>query len=286
MATGAGPTPSSSEDDMPLVRRTGGKSQQAGKSNGATAPAGGVKRGRAPRPQAKGVEKKRASVRQDVKGENGASTPPRQSSVVKKEEPKNGGVGPMGVKKEETKVESTVGTSNQPVKKPREKKVYDLPGQKREAPPERDSLREFYTTLRVQRPESEMALKWCVEHGLEAEAVALAWVEKNGKTRSVSAGSGRARARGGRGGGRSPGRGAGRSLAEKPEGPASSSRARAAGAPRRGSKKRSAEGALPPKEITKMSKGRKSLKLEGLDYVGNPPMAGAPDVQNDGPKGS
>ncbi|KAJ0024836.1 hypothetical protein Pint_09377 [Pistacia integerrima] len=50
--------------------------------------------------------------------------------------------------------------------KKREKKVYDLPGQKRDPPEERDPLRIFYETLYKQVPESEMAQFWMMESGL------------------------------------------------------------------------------------------------------------------------
>ena len=46
------------------------------------------------------------------------------------------------------------------------KKVYDLPGQKKDPPEEGDSLRKFYVSLRKQIPESVMAEQWLVEHGL------------------------------------------------------------------------------------------------------------------------
>ncbi|CAL9132892.1 unnamed protein product [Musa acuminata var. zebrina] len=48
----------------------------------------------------------------------------------------------------------------------REKKVYDLPGQKHDPPEERDPLRIFYETLYDQVPESEMAAFWMMEWGL------------------------------------------------------------------------------------------------------------------------
>ena len=50
-----------------------------------------------------------------------------------------------------------------------EKKEYPLPGQKRDTPEEGDSLRKFYTSLRKQKPESEMAEVWLMEHGLLPE---------------------------------------------------------------------------------------------------------------------
>ena len=39
----------------------------------------------------------------------------------------------------------------------REKKVYDLPGQKKDTPEEGESLRKFYVSMRTQVPESVMA---------------------------------------------------------------------------------------------------------------------------------
>ncbi|GAB2293864.1 hypothetical protein Dimus_028075 [Dionaea muscipula] len=48
----------------------------------------------------------------------------------------------------------------------RERKVYNLPGQKRDPPEERDPLRIFYETLYQQVPGSEMAAIWMMESGL------------------------------------------------------------------------------------------------------------------------
>lgn len=39
-------------------------------------------------------------------------------------------------------------------------------GQTKPTPTENDSLRLFYTSLLYENPESQMALKWCIEHGL------------------------------------------------------------------------------------------------------------------------
>lgn len=50
--------------------------------------------------------------------------------------------------------------------KKREKKVYDLPGQKRDPPEERDPLRIFYQSLYEQRSDSDMAAFWLMESGL------------------------------------------------------------------------------------------------------------------------
>eukprot|EP00353_Schmidingerella_taraikaensis_P019330 CAMPEP_0185603460 /NCGR_PEP_ID=MMETSP0436-20130131/2496_1 /TAXON_ID=626734 ORGANISM="Favella taraikaensis, Strain Fe Narragansett Bay" /NCGR_SAMPLE_ID=MMETSP0436 /ASSEMBLY_ACC=CAM_ASM_000390 /LENGTH=55 /DNA_ID=CAMNT_0028233945 /DNA_START=296 /DNA_END=460 /DNA_ORIENTATION=+ len=41
-----------------------------------------------------------------------------------------------------------------------------MPGQRYATPAEGDSLRIFYETLRKQRPESKLAQKWVLEHGL------------------------------------------------------------------------------------------------------------------------
>lgn len=53
-----------------------------------------------------------------------------------------------------------------------ERKEYDLPGQKRDTPEEGESLRKFYVSLRKQKPQSEMAEVWLMEHGLLPEAEA------------------------------------------------------------------------------------------------------------------
>lgn len=48
----------------------------------------------------------------------------------------------------------------------KKKKQFKKWGQKKETPPEDDSLRIFYTSLLKQNKNSLMALKWCLEHGL------------------------------------------------------------------------------------------------------------------------
>jgi hypothetical protein len=55
-----------------------------------------------------------------------------------------------------------------PVKKTIKKNSKEFPkeGQTKPTPPESDSLRKFYTSLLKQKKDSEMALKWCTEHGL------------------------------------------------------------------------------------------------------------------------
>ena len=41
-----------------------------------------------------------------------------------------------------------------------------MPGQRFTTPEEGDSLRIFYESLRKQRPESKLAQRWILEHGL------------------------------------------------------------------------------------------------------------------------
>lgn len=59
---------------------------------------------------------------------------------------------------------------------------FKLPGQKRATPPKTDPLYKFYTSLLKQRKNSEMALKWCLEHGVlsqkKAEKVMLLYEMK------------------------------------------------------------------------------------------------------------
>ncbi|WOG97774.1 hypothetical protein DCAR_0417115 [Daucus carota subsp. sativus] len=70
-------------------------------------------------------------------------------------------------KEEEWEVINQIGVKdeNNGVKK-REKKIFDLPGQKRDPPDERDPSRIFYESLYKQVPTSEMAAFWMMESGL------------------------------------------------------------------------------------------------------------------------
>ncbi|OEL32222.1 hypothetical protein BAE44_0006759 [Dichanthelium oligosanthes] len=60
----------------------------------------------------------------------------------------------------------------------REKKVYELPGQKHDPPAERDPLRIFYVSLYEQVPTSDMAATWLMEWGLLPLDVARKIFEK------------------------------------------------------------------------------------------------------------
>lgn len=48
----------------------------------------------------------------------------------------------------------------------KQKREYPKEGQKKATPSENDPLRKFYTSLLEQNHKSEMAIKWCIEHGL------------------------------------------------------------------------------------------------------------------------
>ncbi|KAJ0479009.1 hypothetical protein HanRHA438_Chr13g0577841 [Helianthus annuus] len=63
-------------------------------------------------------------------------------------------------KKKEEKKKVVKGSDSSVKKEKKERKVYDLPGQKRDPPEERDPLRIFYESLYSQIPTSEMAAIW------------------------------------------------------------------------------------------------------------------------------
>ncbi|CAN6463000.1 unnamed protein product [Victoria cruziana] len=62
-----------------------------------------------------------------------------------------------------------------------DKKVFSLPGQKYATPEERDPLRIFYESLSKQKPESEMAEFWMMEHGMLSPERAKEAYEKKQK---------------------------------------------------------------------------------------------------------
>lgn len=45
-------------------------------------------------------------------------------------------------------------------------------GQKKKTPDKEDPLRKFYTSLLKQKPNSKMAMKWCLKYGLFSETTA------------------------------------------------------------------------------------------------------------------
>lgn len=85
---------------------------------------------------------------------------------------------------------TTVATTKTVTETKKEKKVYELPGQKHDPPEERDPLRVFYSTLREQLPESEMAEVWMMEYGLLPADEAQAAFDRKQKRAQASKGPG------------------------------------------------------------------------------------------------
>lgn len=52
-----------------------------------------------------------------------------------------------------------------------------LPGQKHDTPEENDGTRIFYESLLKQKPDSKMAMKWCVENGVLDENLAQKYIK-------------------------------------------------------------------------------------------------------------
>lgn len=79
------------------------------------------------------------------------------------------------------KKEIVVETVKKEVLVKKERKTFELPGQKHEPPDERDPGRIFYETLYEQRPDSLMAQIWMMEHGLLPRDEAQRVLVKKGK---------------------------------------------------------------------------------------------------------
>ncbi|CAK8568868.1 unnamed protein product [Lathyrus sativus] len=74
--------------------------------------------------------------------------------------------------------------------KVRERKVYNLPGQKHDPPEEKEPLRIFYESLSKQIPTSEMAEFWLMEHGLlSLERAKKAFDKKQRKQKELRTGT-------------------------------------------------------------------------------------------------
>ncbi|KAG6541590.1 hypothetical protein Mapa_016983 [Marchantia paleacea] len=122
---------------------------------------------------------------------NGSAIVKRDASDVKKE------ASTSGAKAIVKKSVSTVSTTTKVVtkkskteeKEKEKKKVFTLPGQKHEPPEERDPLRIFYESLHGQRPDSEMAELWMMEHGLLSPERAKKAFEKKQKRGQSSFGT-------------------------------------------------------------------------------------------------
>ncbi|KAK9142093.1 hypothetical protein Syun_011493 [Stephania yunnanensis] len=81
-------------------------------------------------------------------------------------------------------------TASKSVVKVRQKKVYTLPGQKYDAPEEREPLRIFYESLSKQIPSSQMAEFWMMEHGLlSPERAKKAYERKQRKQQQLRSGT-------------------------------------------------------------------------------------------------
>lgn len=72
-------------------------------------------------------------------------------------------------------IRNTVSVNEPVVKSSVNSKIVKKKGsvQKYPTPEKTDALYKFYTSLLRQRPNSEMAMKWCIEHGVLDIAVVL-----------------------------------------------------------------------------------------------------------------
>ncbi|KAJ7297248.1 hypothetical protein O6H91_Y070400 [Diphasiastrum complanatum] len=120
--------------------------------------------------EASGKVKKESESGVEI-GKQKVVTVKKESSSVKTEK---GGSGKSNVstvkivKKQSGKLVTKNGKTTvvKEEEKEKQKKVYELPGQKHDPPEERDPLRIFYQSLHEQIPTSEMAELWMMEHGL------------------------------------------------------------------------------------------------------------------------
>ena len=58
--------------------------------------------------------------------------------------------------------------------------MYELPGQKKDTPDELDCLRMFYESMYNENPQSELAEKWCLIHGIIPRNKLDAVIKKHG----------------------------------------------------------------------------------------------------------
>jgi hypothetical protein len=99
-----------------------------------------------------------------------ANTPAKKNAPAKKTPAKK--KAPAKKKKAPVKKKAPAKKKKKPAAESAAKKKYELQGQKRDPPDEEDSLRKFYVSLRIQRPDSVMAEVWLMEHGLLEDAKA------------------------------------------------------------------------------------------------------------------
>lgn len=124
-----------------------------------------------------------------------------ESSIGKDARPK---IVPISVQVKDEEVRSSLGNANEDIinvttkkkknkgqddGKDKKRKVYELPGQKHDPPEERDPLRIFYETLYEQRPTSEMAEFWMMDHGLLSPEKAKKAFNKKQKKQQTKVGT-------------------------------------------------------------------------------------------------
>lgn len=129
----------------------------------------------------KGTKKQQKKHQEEEEGdqEEEAADEEEEKPAAKKKAPAS------KAKKQKEGGEDATGAAAAAAPSQRPKKVYDMPGQTRDAPGEEDPLYKFYMSLLEQRPESEMARKWAVQHGLLPKDEALEWLAQNRKKGSV-----------------------------------------------------------------------------------------------------
>jgi hypothetical protein len=161
---------SESEDDVPLAARVGDlkpclkkpkeaevmpKEQEKGSTKEGKRKSNGGNAG--PKPK---KEKQEPPARK-VKAETTTTTAKATMAAKKLNN---------GVVKKETK--GNTASNGKEVKVKRERKTYEMPGQTKETPDETDPIRKFYESLSTQKPDSAMAQKWLMQHGMLPREVA------------------------------------------------------------------------------------------------------------------
>ncbi|XP_027090116.1 uncharacterized protein [Coffea arabica] len=122
--------------------------------------------------EAKARKEETKRVKKEEADEDFEQSPPKKSSNKSSDKKK---------RKKEEEIKKKGAKETEQTAKKREKKVYDLPGQRRDPPEERDPLRIFYETLYEQVPNSEMAAIWMMESGLLPKEAAKKIFEKKQK---------------------------------------------------------------------------------------------------------
>ena len=151
---------SDSEDDVPLAARlptTAATSAPSPAAEAKAEPASEIKADPdsdsepdytpSPKPKAPKAKDTKPNVKAKAKAKAGATAKPKGILKVK---------GEGKVAKKATK----------------SKRKFELPGQTRDTPDETDPVRKFYDSLHAQKPESKMARRWKLQHGLFPKEIA------------------------------------------------------------------------------------------------------------------